>query len=165
MSKEHIDDKKLLHKSIMEFSSRKSLKDEYGSSLEALDIISNYLKNRDDIGKLGETIYKGTFNVILSLIGGIYNREIVRDFFKKVLSTSVIKYVKKPIEVEAIQLSKDNQEEVHNFAGKSLTFNKYGASIKTLEGEMSCEFGDYIIKGVRGEFYPCRKEIFEETYI
>ena len=164
MSKEHIDDKKLLHKAIMEFSSRKSLKDKYGSSLEALDIISDYLKNRDDIGKLGETIYKGTFNVILSLIGDIYTREIVSDFFKKVLSTSVTKYVKRPIEVEAIQLSKDNQEEVHNFAGKSLTFNKYGASIKTLEGEMSCEFGDYIIKGVKGEFYPCKKEIFEETY-
>jgi hypothetical protein len=164
MSKEHVDDKKLLHKAIMEFSSRKSLKDKYGSSLEALDIISDYLKNRDDIGKLGETIYKGTFNVILSLIGDIYTRELVSDFFKKVLSTSVNKYVKKPIEVEAIQLSKDNQEEVHNFAGKSLTFNKYGAVVHTLEGEMSCEFGDYIIKGVKGEFYPCKKEIFEETY-
>lgn len=74
------------------------------------------------------------------------------------------KYVKKPVEIEAIKLSKDNQEEVHNFVGKSLTFTKYGAVINTLEGDMSCSFGDYIIKGVRGEFYPCKKEIFEETY-
>lgn len=36
--------------------------------------------------------------------------------------------------------------------------------IKTLEGEMSASIGDYIIKGVNGEFYPCKPDIFEKTY-
>lgn len=36
--------------------------------------------------------------------------------------------------------------------------------IPTLEGEMEANYGDYIIKGVKGEFYPCKPDIFEETY-
>lgn len=37
-------------------------------------------------------------------------------------------------------------------------------TIKTLEGEMEASYGDYIIKGVNGEFYPCKPDIFEKTY-
>jgi len=39
-----------------------------------------------------------------------------------------------------------------------------GLSITTLEGVMKANYGDYIIKGVKGEFYPVRKDIFEQTY-
>ena len=42
--------------------------------------------------------------------------------------------------------------------------DKGGFYIPTLEGNMKASFGDYIIKGVKDEFYPCRKDIFEETY-
>ena len=149
MSMEYKDEIKLLHKAIMEYDFRDKVEDKYRSSLEALDMIREYV----------------TFgiNVILSLIGDVYVKKYLRKCSKK-SSQEVNKYIKKPVEIEAIQLSNDNKEEVHNFVGKSLTFNKYGAVVKTLEGEMSCEFGDYIIKGVRGEFYPCKKEIFEETY-
>ena len=41
---------------------------------------------------------------------------------------------------------------------------KEGLKIYTLEGKMNANVGDYIIKGVRGEFYPCKQDIFEETY-
>ena len=37
-------------------------------------------------------------------------------------------------------------------------------TIKTLEGDMTAQHGDYIIKGVRGEYYSCRSDIFDETY-
>lgn len=40
----------------------------------------------------------------------------------------------------------------------------YVLKIKTLEGDMAVGFGDYIIKGVKGEFYPCKQDIFEQTY-
>lgn len=39
-----------------------------------------------------------------------------------------------------------------------------GITIETLEGDMLAQFGDYIIKGVNGEYYPCKPEIFEKTY-
>ncbi|WP_260184703.1 hypothetical protein [Lacticaseibacillus paracasei] len=41
---------------------------------------------------------------------------------------------------------------------------KIGGEIKTLEGKMTISENDYIIKGVHGEFYPCKPDIFEETY-
>ena len=40
----------------------------------------------------------------------------------------------------------------------------YELTIRTLEGPMLALFGDFIIKGIKGEFYPCRKDIFEQTY-
>ena len=83
------------------------------------------------------------------------------------------KYVKKPIEVEAIQITSDNLLELRNFlvnndtAYGCIEFDFIGAitvTIETLEGDMEAHEGDYIIKGIRGELYPCRKDIFEETY-
>ena len=162
MSTEYKDEIKLLHKAIMEYDFRDKVEDKYRSSLEALDMIREYVTFGKNV-KYDKTKYNGTVNVILSLIGDVYVKEYLRKCSKK-SSQEVNKYIKKPVEIEAIQLLNDNKEEVHNFVGKSLTFSKYGAVVKTLEGEMSCEFGDYIIKGVKGEFYPCKKEIFEETY-
>lgn len=40
----------------------------------------------------------------------------------------------------------------------------YTMYIRTLEGTMAASPGDYIIKGVKGEFYPCKKDIFAQTY-
>jgi hypothetical protein len=169
ISTSHIDKDYLLHKILM-CKNIEDLVDEYESMYEALDLISRYINYdsfRFNKEALANVKGKRTVHTILSLL----SKEIQDAYFKKNRmkfkiedSDFVNKYTKKPIEVEAIQLTKDNQERVHNFVGKSLTFNKYGAVIKTLEGEMSCEFGDYIIKGVKGEFYPCKKEIFEETY-
>lgn len=87
-------------------------------------------------------------------------------------------YKKKPVVVEAIQWNGRNPKEIKDFVGESLKYEIYDAAwkagsgvpprvhmaIKTLEGEMQVSKGDYIIKGVRGEFYPCRPDIFEETY-
>lgn len=83
------------------------------------------------------------------------------------------KYRKKPVVVEAIQYQFYNKEEIDEFVGKQLgeyireisynTFDTY-IIIPTLEGNMEASIGDYIIKGVNGEFYPCKPDIFEKTY-
>ena len=61
------------------------------------------------------------------------------------------KYRKKPIEIDAIQYN--TQEE-----------NNYQLGIPTLEGIMKASIGDYIIRGAKGEFYPCKPDIFKITY-
>jgi len=80
------------------------------------------------------------------------------------------KYRKKPVVIEAIQWTKLNNDEIAKFMGIEhvvLVFQeKYGLHlvINTLEGQMYADVGDYIIKGVKGEFYPCKPDIFEQTY-
>ena len=78
-----------------------------------------------------------------------------------------MKYRKKPVEIEAMQLTKDNTTEVLTFcnANDIVASNDDGTiSIRTLEGTMTASIGDYIIKGVKGEYYPCKPDIFEATY-
>jgi hypothetical protein len=86
----------------------------------------------------------------------------------------VEKYRKKPIVVEAIQWTGKNLKEVIKFLNDCNCKREVRIeddddghiklSIVTLEGVMKANYGDYIIKGIKGEFYPCRKDIFEETY-
>lgn len=115
-----------------------------------------------------------------------------------------MKYVKKPIVIEAVQWNGENLEELITFLGGADTRNDYfgnlfitgknfvygsidpksvctnvimtqfcqlpqstitiGLTIKTLEGDMTASVGDYIIKGIKGEYYPCKPDIFEQSY-
>lgn len=77
-----------------------------------------------------------------------------------------MKYRKKPVEIEAIQWKGDNFIEIDNFITcEHYTYPSVGiVKIYTLEGIMVATVGDYIIKGVQGEFYPCRQSIFKQTY-
>lgn len=80
-----------------------------------------------------------------------------------------MKYRKKPVVIEAIQFTGKNGGDVCNFVGKFLAYTADGSgdsylSIHTLEGVMRASAGDWIIKGVNGEFYPCKPDIFEKTY-
>lgn len=83
-----------------------------------------------------------------------------------------MRYRKKPVIIEAIKFTRGNIEEVEKFTnGKANHFTiqkriggKCYCVIKTLEGDMIANEYDYIIKGVKGEFYPCKPDIFEETY-
>jgi len=83
------------------------------------------------------------------------------------------KYRKKPVVVEAIQLRWDTWNEVCDFVAPEYFGggfhpdgdpDKIGLYINTLEGRMEAVEGDYIIRGVNGEFYPCKPDIFEKTY-
>ena len=81
-----------------------------------------------------------------------------------------MKYRKKPVEIEAVQWVSDNIEQVYEMLGDNLIINtdedkdEVKHFINTLEGKMEMSWGDYVIKGVKGEFYPCKPDIFELTY-
>jgi len=96
-----------------------------------------------------------------------------------------MKYIKKPIQIEAMQLLGNEQSirSVMEYMGHTITtdcdvsrdrFSDYcrsvcltGLSVKTLEsgeGVQIASIGDYIIKGIHGEFYPCKSDIFKLTY-
>lgn len=74
-----------------------------------------------------------------------------------------MKYRKKPVVIEAVQWNGKNNSEILSFA-KGASYIIDDLIINTLEGRMKASVGDYIIKGVNGEFYPCKPDIFEKTY-
>lgn len=75
-------------------------------------------------------------------------------------------YVKRPVIIEAVQWTGDNVREIKEFVTPIAEYleDENTIIIHTLEGDMKAEINDYIIKGVKGEFYPCKPDIFEETY-
>ena len=83
------------------------------------------------------------------------------------------KFVKKPVIVEAIQYNGINITEIESFIGAKLPSVWVSAwlsvedtqlVIPTLEGDMKVSKGDYVIKGIKGEFYPCKPDVFKSTY-
>ena len=77
------------------------------------------------------------------------------------------RFRKKPVEIEARQLTAASREEVADWieqGGQQAVPNAAGLVIPTLEGDHLAGLGDWIIRGVQGEFYPCRSDIFEATY-
>ena len=79
------------------------------------------------------------------------------------------KYRKKPVVIEANQLTVNNMDGIEQWCGGSIKGVKLPANervihIPTLEGEMTAQIGDWIIQGVKGEFYPCKPDIFDATY-
>ena len=79
------------------------------------------------------------------------------------------RYTKKPVTIEAVQWTGENKGEIFDFCSLSyfnteLETGALNLMIQTLEGSMSASVGDFIIKGVRGEFYPCKPDIFALTY-
>jgi hypothetical protein len=84
-------------------------------------------------------------------------------------------YRKRPVVIEAVRLSASNYRYVAEWSDARITNTirepeNVGRStivaleIKTLEGRMICNIGDWVIKGVKGEFYPCKDDIFQATY-
>lgn len=74
------------------------------------------------------------------------------------------KYRKKPVEIEAVQWTGENGDEILDFCRDAALLPTDNLMIYTLEGRMLAGVGDFIIKGVQGEFYPCKTDIFAETY-
>ena len=89
-------------------------------------------------------------------------------------------YVKKPVVIQAIQYTGDNLLEVITFTGKHPKWDEWFRSwehyeeivaqsggifkIITLEGTLNASLGDWIIRGVNGEHYPCKPDVFAKTY-
>ena len=74
------------------------------------------------------------------------------------------KYRKKPVTIEAIQWNGENLSEIRDFMRSTVETHGLVLIIPTLEGDMYASLNDYIIKGVNGEFYPCKPYIFAKTY-
>lgn len=91
-----------------------------------------------------------------------------------------MKFRKKPVVIDAVIWNGENLKEVIDFTGKSPKWDEYFKSFEeyelfvkndrsifkifTLEGTMEASVGDYIIRGVKGEHYPCKPDIFKATY-
>lgn len=83
---------------------------------------------------------------------------------------NIMKAVKKPVVIDFIHFLGHNYDEVSDFLGYTPVIDNKGIIIKTLEDgddnqvQHFASVGDYIIKGIKGEFYPCKPDIFESSY-
>lgn len=83
-----------------------------------------------------------------------------------------MKYRKKSIVIEAKKLIQENLNEILSWvhhglppeANSILTIDVGGCRVRTLEGSLYAPYGDWIIKGIKGEFYSCKPDVFEATY-
>jgi hypothetical protein len=75
-----------------------------------------------------------------------------------------MKFRKKSVVVEAVQFRRGNFDELEAFVGGDAEWRGDHLVIATREGAMRASDGDWIIKGVKGEFYPCKPDIFAATY-
>lgn len=80
-----------------------------------------------------------------------------------------MKFRKKPVVIDAIQFVPGSQGAILDFfalhsAPKAPQISALYLIIPTLEGDMRADLGDWIIRGVKGEFYPCKPDIFSATY-
>ena len=80
----------------------------------------------------------------------------------------MIKFIlKRSAKVPALQYTKSNLNDIIDFVGQDnclWTANSEELLIVSLEGHIKVEVGAYVIKGTKGEFYPCREDIFKSTY-
>ncbi len=74
------------------------------------------------------------------------------------------KYRKRPVVIEAVLWTGNNFGELTDLMHDAYGVKNQKITIVTLEGTMTADVGDWIIKGVKGEFYPCKPDIFEQTY-
>jgi hypothetical protein len=73
------------------------------------------------------------------------------------------KYLKRPVEIEARELVYDNAPSIAEWCGGELE-GRASVVIHTLEGDLRADPGDFVICGVKGEFYPCKPDVFAATY-
>lgn len=73
-------------------------------------------------------------------------------------------FMKRPLVIEAVQFT-GNFDEIEEFIGGDAEFRDGKLIVATLEGPLHASIGDWIIKGIKGEFYPCKPDIFTQSYI
>jgi len=75
-----------------------------------------------------------------------------------------MKFRKKPVVIDALQWTGDNWSKISDFVGKAIPIDGESLIIDTLEGTHRASKGNWIIRGVKGEYYSCAPDIFEATY-
>ena len=146
-----------------------------------VDHFCSMLKYLESNGKLGHSCIVGFYSdgdgdfrpefkfdceyKVQEGIRDIGEMEVMFDAGQLEVSVMINKYRKKPVVIEAVQWTGDNKDEIRDFIDRAMyTFKNGALLILTLEGDHKANIGDFIIKGVNGEFYPCKPEIFEKTY-
>lgn len=83
------------------------------------------------------------------------------------------RFRKRPLEVDAVQYTGGNYDEIADFVGPECIYIAKSVvpatglpivQIRTLEGHMKVSVGDWVIRGVKGEYYPCKPDVFTRTY-
>jgi hypothetical protein len=76
------------------------------------------------------------------------------------------RFRKKPVVIDAVQFTGENHAEIVEFSTASISHSEQdgGLTIETLEGTLTVSPGDWVVRGVKGEHYPCKPDIFEQTY-
>lgn len=90
------------------------------------------------------------------------------------MSSDPQRYRKRPVEIEAMRFTGSNEDEILNWAheqpdppsmwAQKTIDGKTEIIIRTLEGQVAARAGDWVIRGIVGEFYPCRDDVFQATY-
>jgi len=124
-----------------------------------------------------ETATTKAFGRQPSTIDGIMFSNIIARFKMKIIKEygishdyiepliGVNNYTRKPTSVTAIQFDGENYHDCEVFIGKDNYDNTLNyPNVKTLEGTMEVSVSDYILKGIEGEFYPCKESIFNKSY-
>ena len=80
-----------------------------------------------------------------------------------------VRYRKKPVVIEAVKFTGINDKQIETFTGPGIVWrpavgNTDALMVNTLEGSLQAAPGDWIIRGVKGEFYPCKPDVFAATY-
>jgi hypothetical protein len=75
-----------------------------------------------------------------------------------------MKYRKKPVVIDAVQYKANEPASDWYSDSEAIRFDDGGCFIRTLEGDMRVSDGDWVIRGIKGEIYPCKPDIFEATY-
>ena len=126
--------------------------------------------------------YTGLVMVAFGVLGLAYmiwvlerHDVMYEDRFKKSpCSRSLMEYRKKPVVIDAFHMEGEYDKSdgfaayqwIDSFLGEipTVMIQDNNITIATLEGTMRADYGDWIIRGVNGEFYPCKPDIFEQTY-
>jgi hypothetical protein len=102
-----------------------------------------------------------------SRLRGDLGHAAVSDALPRDQKEAIVKFRKKPVVIDAIQIAEGLPvADFFDFIGDigGVEFDEHAITIETLEGRMTASPGDWIIKGVQGELYPCKPDIFDATY-
>jgi hypothetical protein len=142
---------------------------DYDEFRTLIDSVIDWLQVHDVAGSIA-TDYS-----VYGVLDDVYERAVKRRRAALTAGVKRMKFRKKPVVIEAHRLGDDgwpdaiwdgvNTNQIVLHLGRDGAKRVIGyAEIHTMEGTMRADIGDYIIRGVKGEFYPCKPDIFEATY-
>jgi mRNA degradation ribonuclease J1/J2 len=134
--------------------------DYYKNYYQKHKLLQEYYEDRENHLKYNRVYYQQHRQELL--LKQAEYRRLRKEKKEKELKAAIRKIRKLPVEVEAVQYTGKNQDEVKAFVGANGSIKSKEAIV--LKGGATVHIGDFIIKGMKGEFYPCRRDIFRKIY-